>query len=309
MNKSTQIQDIIERCLTYFSLCEMGEMPVLAQDYDAPKEQLAWIGLPLSYFNGADLSLAYPDEMVGTARYERGYFTDVQAGDLQGVEWDVKLFLMPRGAPSPGCVYGAIRTRRVPLSEVRGMFQVRTGVVVEYSQVELMKDGTYKPGRHYCEKLNGKWTVVGQPVRVWDDPLDDYQHGNVEMSKSVAFTRYYDWSVEIGWSGMPTIAIPTDPIGAREIFRLRDLPPGKSRRAALHNWVSGHFRQVRQDPVEELKILPYLRGSLNFDWNGMQCRIHPSQYDLARNKDYAELGERLKRERAAAMPAKKRKRR
>jgi hypothetical protein len=50
--------------------------------------------------------------------------------------------------------------------------------------------------------------------------------------------RRYLWSVLIGEAeDEPRGRFVTDPLGVREVFRLRDVPPGKQRRAALLHWV------------------------------------------------------------------------
>ncbi len=102
---------------------------------------------------------------------------------------------------------------------------------------------------------------------------------NVQMAFSLCATEYLDWTVAIGYEGVPSVVFTTDPLGVREIFRLRDLPPGKMRRAALLHWVRGHWRKRRKDPGE-VKVEEYMRGSQVFTWNGLRCEIRPSQEEL-----------------------------
>lgn len=101
----------------------------------------------------------------------------------------------------------------------------------------------------------------------------------------------YRWSVEIGYNGLPvSISFLTDPTGVKEFFKLRDIPEGKMRRAALSHWVSAHWRQVRVDPVAEVYVRQHLRGKTEFRWFDMDVKIHIPESD----KDKIN---RLKRER------------
>lgn len=96
------------------------------------------------------------------------------------------------------------------------------------------------------------------------------------------FCARYEWRVSLGIQGGPSVAFETDPTGAREVFRLRDLPDGSQRRSALLHWVGEHWRKRRSDPSEETKVRAHLRGQTEFVWNGMRCRIRPSDYDAER---------------------------
>jgi hypothetical protein len=97
----------------------------------------------------------------------------------------------------------------------------------------------------------------------------------------------YEWRVRFRAApGQLSATIPTDPVGAREAFKLRDLPEGRSRRTALRNWVRSHWRSKRPASDPEL-VQAHLRGETNFNWNGMECELLPSQFDreleVARN--------------------------
>jgi hypothetical protein len=65
------------------------------------------------------------------------------------------------------------------------------------------------------------------------------------------------------------------------MFRLRDVPPGKQRRAALLHWVRAHWRQRRQTvEADKVWIRAHLRGAWSYTWNGLQCQIEPSELDV-----------------------------
>lgn len=103
----------------------------------------------------------------------------------------------------------------------------------------------------------------------------------------IFFTRHYEWSVSIGRPGGMSVSIATDPIGAQEVFRLRDIPEGRSRRAALLHWVREHWRKRRTDPSEKTKVMTHLRGATSFVWNGLACKIRPSVHDVRRLRGVA----------------------
>lgn len=102
----------------------------------------------------------------------------------------------------------------------------------------------------------------------------------VKRSFQAAFARRYDWRVCLGYEGFPSLSFVTDPSGAAEVFRLRDIPEGRARRAALLNWVSAHWRKKRNDPDNLSRVKKHMRGARRFVWNGLTCEVLPSEYDL-----------------------------
>jgi hypothetical protein len=181
------------------------------------------------------------------------------------------------------------RYRTVPLKEVRGLFRLRTGVIVESSEVHLLNNGTYLGSREYLQYFSGRWHCVGVPVEIDPPaPLDDIGNDAVFGARSRALTAEYDWTVHMGFNvkSVPTVCIPSDPLGSRSVFKLRDIPPGKTRRDALRHWVSAHTRKALPPNYVETYIWPYLRGAEEFTWNGLYCRIQPSQYDLRKANEY-----------------------
>jgi hypothetical protein len=122
-------------------------------------------------------------------------------------------------------------------------------------------------------------------------PLGEELNGRLQsicaMALGFQFTRWYQWRVYLGFDGFAGMDLPTDPVGAQEAFRLRDIPEGRSRRAALRHWVRDHWRQNRRDPAIEVKVRAALRGATKFSWNGLRCKIAPSRYDLSVVEQYA----------------------
>jgi len=128
----------------------------------------------------------------------------------------------------------------------------------------------------FCGFKGGRWSPIGA-----GDPL--YHHRvsieHTELALKLAFARRYNWSVLIGYAGCPRLRFATDAYGARESFRLRDIPEGKSRRAALLHWVSEHWRQRRTDAAPHL-VQKHLRGAEHFVWNGLRCSVEPAPFEL-----------------------------
>jgi hypothetical protein len=83
--------------------------------------------------------------------------------------------------------------------------------------------------------------------------------------------------------GAMGITFPTDAIGAMEAFRLRDIPPGRTRRAALKHWVRDHYRKRRVEDLDKaIYVCEHIRGAEQFTWNGLGCKILPAQADIDR---------------------------
>jgi len=266
--------------------------------------------LPLTHFDGADISLMY-ESLHGTTSYERLFFAPdlAELRDLRLDRWDTCMagfFNCAKGEEErrPGYLFTLQRHRKIPLREVRGLFRLRSSEVIEYSRADVYNDGTYSSFREYYQFFSGAWHCVGVPFEV-DPPerMDDEEARNtVWMSKSIALTKEYDWAVHLGFNkaSVPTVSIPTDPAGAKEVFRLRDVPPGKSRRDALRHWVSAHMRRTPAaegyQEYMETQIWPYLRGAEEFTWNGLYCKIEPSLYDLKKAEQFRQIREQQKKQ-------------
>lgn len=98
------------------------------------------------------------------------------------------------------------------------------------------------------------------------------------------WSRRCCWNVDFRLPGSPALSVITDPIGVRELLRMRDVPDGKSRREALRNWTREHWRQNRQDHSVEHRVREHLRGAEKCVWLGLECAIVPSRIDLAKNE-------------------------
>lgn len=315
-SRTAAFERTVDRLLTYLTCSDDSGLDGFSFCGDVLKEispkQLSFTRVPLTYFNGADPFMSFAEFRQQTKTYTRLFFMpeEIKPSDLALADWDACIFRLSQeesnegspGPPNDGAVFvGRIgmyhmeRVHRVPLSAVRGMFKLLTGVVVEIAQADIYKNGTFQTSRLYCELRDGKWWAVGQPHAIVPAVVDDGTKSVIETSKTLSFTSYYDWRVELSARpDLPSISFVTDPIGSREIFRLRDIPSGASRRAALRHWVNGHWRQRRDDPTEDQKIWPYLRGSQEFSWNGLYCKIRPSKHDLRKATEYGLMAAKTK---------------
>jgi hypothetical protein len=99
----------------------------------------------------------------------------------------------------------------------------------------------------------------------------------MHMHLGMQFSARYDWHVRLGLPGAPRLSLPCSPEEARALFKTRDLPPGKERRAALRHWVSEHMRGRGTD--EPVAVRQHLRGSTEFTLDAIQCELVPSDFD------------------------------
>jgi len=98
----------------------------------------------------------------------------------------------------------------------------------------------------------------------------------------------------------PSLTLLTDPTGVKEFWRLRDVPPGRSRRSALLHWVEQHWRQTRKDPDVEAFVRKHLRGETVVKHGKLEAVISPSVRDsieAEKAKESRELLSKLKADR------------
>lgn len=217
-----------------------------------------------------------------------------------------------------------MRGRQLSFSEkqslkLRGYELNPLGLVVDVVCSYIKRDGTYKTDRdHYVADADvGKWSLVKSPRyrQAQRDGMTTYRNA-VPEDWMIYFTEFQHisnttWSVDFSYPNSPAIKLTTDPSGVREMFRLRDIPEGRTRREALRHWVSGHWRQDRKDSDVEVKVREYLRGQTDFSWYGMKIRINVPRGERIREKRIIEEREYdrfLGRDRRPRDPAALRKR-
>jgi len=184
--------------------------------------------------------------------------------------------------------FAATRLRGLPAQEVRGKTRKPMREYLEASRVWFNGEKTAMVQRNlFGTNGRGIWEMVEQGFAI-DREYDAQWSLLIQALIGVQFGQRYHWSVELGYAGLPQIRIPTDPVGAREVFRLRDLPEGASRRTALRHWVRSHWRR-RSEGGDPVLVRDFLRGQTAFTWNGLRCSLRPSRFDLERDEAFKAL--------------------
>lgn len=206
--------------------------------------------------------------------------------------WDVSIIARPmredldRPDPAKRPRFALARHRSVSPKEVRGKVISAAPYYVESSAGFVYPDGEYWGAGGYFGWRGGQWRVLSTRLSskayLRDPEKTSYP---IRIGQSVAFARRWWWLATLRLDGGPSISLPTDPIGAQEIFRLRDLPEGSSRRSALLHWVAEHWRKRRNDPHVEGLVRAHLRGATEFAWNGLSVKLAPSRADSDRNEE------------------------
>ena len=163
---------------------------------------------------------------------------------------------------------GQSSTVRIPYSIIGGK-AVPAQAILSGMRISNGAVGGVDPG----------WYGGGQ-----SDPDDvAYGTGILRSVAGLSLRRHYLWSVLLGEGIGPRARFVTDPVGVREAFRLRDIPPGRARRAALLHWVRQHWRRRRDVSVDDrMWVREHLRGANEYSWNGLRCQIEPAAADLSR---------------------------
>jgi hypothetical protein len=181
--------------------------------------------------------------------------------------------------------FAAVRLLQVTAKNVRGKSKPFP-FIIEQSLAGFHLDGSYVAGRGYLGSHDGKSWVDSRLGNWAPTSAENLAQSirSIEVGTGVQFGRRYDWRVVLGYSGA-TISFTTDAVGAQESFRMRDIPNGKSRRAALRNWVEAHWRKKRkEDEQANIAVRKHLRGATEFRWNGLTCILKPSQFDIEKNE-------------------------
>lgn len=282
--KTADLEATLDFLLSYLSLSD--RMKYKAQNYHK---------VTLPFFTGAvpfhsewftKTSKALTDQDVG------GIFEDVTPHDLDG-KVDCTVLGNVRKADGSGTMpmreaFGLYRTRTVPAKEIRGRVKLFFPTMIQLTVAMVYPlSGEFESARsiYGWSNRDSVWINAGlfnHPDAGKIIPEDWQAIPMVCMGQQ--FSERYDWHVEIGYSGFPTLRFRTTMEGARSVFKLRDIPPGKSRRTMLRNWVEEHWRTV---PVKNagtdskiVKVHKHMRGAIPFKWNDLHGKILPSAFDL-----------------------------
>jgi hypothetical protein len=118
---------------------------------------------------------------------------------------------------------------------------------------------------------NGAYTPFGLEIR------------DLHMALQLALTYDYEWSCYIKESKDSLgVRIPIHPSSSKDVFMMRNLPEGKTRKRAIVNFVKEHYRTITgcNNNERDVLIQKHLRGDLKFNWRGLEVHITPSPYDL-----------------------------
>ncbi len=249
-------------------------------------KQISGRRTPLTHFQDAFCSFSELRRILGVGDAEMNDVTTLDldrpldvaisfsTGDDMPMKMDDLPYMKTKGL-------GLVRIRRISFREARALgakrFFERTYELAA-AHFEYDRDGVYTSKTVVLGENDGRNWHIANVGHGYDDML--------RLASSFAkdacerqFTARFEWQVSLGYGDGGTLAFETDPIGAREIFRLRDIPNGASRRAALLHWVQEHWRKKPSDPAEATKVREHLRGASNFEWNGLRCKIRPSDFD------------------------------
>lgn len=263
---SDAVEDMAERLLTFLHLCEE------ARDHR--------LYVPLASMDGA-VPIALADAKTEAAP---GLMVPVNTGrpavwpmDLRTVH-DANLGIDDPTDRWPEGTLQFKRVRSIQTKEARPLGASIFSPFMVMDEVVCAKpDGTAKSARAPMAMVAGKW-INAAPQSIAGAPKDRA----IPVALGTALALRYEWSVWLGHNSGPRVRFLTDPLGAREVFRLRDIPPGRDRRAALRHWVSAHARKRHPDMDGEARtwIRRHLRGATDFTWNGLRCRVQPDEYEL-----------------------------
>lgn len=265
MSKAERAAAEADRILTFLHLCEEDRHP---------------IAVPVRAMDGA-VPLALAD-----ARAESAPEVLIPVNDGAPAIWPIDVAVVQdanAGVDDPADRWPAgtlqfQRLRTITTKEARSFGASRFAPRMVMDEVVCAKpDGTTTSAKAPLAFIGGRW-VNAAPKRIVGGPPNLAER--TALGLGYALMLRYEWTVWIGYGQGPRVRFLSDPLGAREVFRLRDLPPGRDRRAALRHWVSAHTRTKRDDPESRTWVRKHLRGATDFTWNGMRCRIQPAEFEM-----------------------------
>ena len=168
-----------------------------------------------------------------------------------------------------------------PRAKLAARFEGRPKRVIRISRANITNRGDVLSVPQYFVHTNN---TLQQCVRKGRPNYVLAPEYNIRLNDALIRTAGYlqginerMWSVYLAHEGSIGIRFCTDSTGVKEVFRLRDIPNGASRRSAVLHWVRGHWRNNGvSDPTW---VKAFLRGGTTFCWNGLVCKIRPSKAD------------------------------
>ncbi len=267
---SNELHDVAERLITFMSLAAVKDL----RRFNRAGH------LSPSFFAHAEPFLNEQMIQATHGGYEDTYLIpmDAKAKDLPS-PLDVVMAIKNEDDAEG---MAAIRVKRVLPRDVRGRVTTIRPHMVTASSLVVDADGTGIVTDAVMGSGDGlQWRAISAGVES-NAAIDEQLATHIRLAHGLAWTRQMFWYVDLGWDGCPSIMIPTDPAGARSVFRLRDIPSGKSRRTALRTWITEHWRRIDCGSYDETLVRAHLRGETTFNWNGLRCTITPSLDDIRR---------------------------
>lgn len=183
--------------------------------------------------------------------------------------------------------------------DLRGKVRIMPRFAMRTLAAWMYPNGRYDTETIFCGLLNGRWTAIDAGIaqtathslagagvversRSTGKTLAGQIDANCRLACGFALTRRYQWMATLRIDDSPQLLLPTDRVGVREIFRLRDIPPGAARRAALLHWVSSHWRRKRRSAADDSWVRQHLRGRTECTWNGLHVEIFPAEFEIDR---------------------------
>ena len=244
--------DECDRLLAFLFLCEEHERHPLH--------------VPLREMDGS-IPLAMSSGLIDDSRFL------VPVNDGEPALWPVEIKLVVSAGtdwPSGSLAFSSVKT--AARLDARRFGASRWSRYMLHSRDVIAKpDGTSTSGQGICSLIGGRW-INAAPATIAGGSPD-----RMPLALGLALAARYEWSVWLGYGDGPRVRFLSEPARAREVFRLRDIPPGRKRRAALRNWVEGHWRRYGPDDGDRAWIKRHLRGAVDFTWNGLRCRIQPPE--------------------------------
>jgi hypothetical protein len=179
-----------------------------------------------------------------------------------------------------------MRVRKVSGKEARGRVHRFIPNMFEFSRATVCDNGTFETARIITGKTKEKFiditfrgvTDSGRPYQL--DLNEECKPATFSFMVHQQFLKRYLWRVVIESAIGPSMSFFTNPSGIRELFRWREIPEGRQRRASIRNWVSDHWRTVDNDEQDRAWIKKHLRGKQQFKWDGFTITVHVPKSEI-----------------------------
>jgi len=175
------------------------------------------------------------------------------------------------------------RVRLLTPKDARGIVRFTMPYMVEHlvGFVDVTNQGVQTLRLVYGSASGVDWIPIGVAQnKTESEDVVVKTRRRIDAAIGFQHSQEESWIVQLQHEGCPAVVFTTDPAGAKEIFRLRDVPDGRKRRSSLINWVDAHYRQRHSGGDEALTyIRRHVRGATRFTWNGLICYIKPARRD------------------------------